>query len=162
MVLNIFNNFVKDYKIKNYLKNKFLFIIMNKRKSEDPINDTNYDNIFLTKDEAIEVFNIFRNYMGGELYIINEKVVINLRHLLESDTEQRLLPGQYSLYMWGPQYTSLWIRNNDGILQFHEYYDRDIHANPSNKYFNAFKFGYEERKFENIKILHNNYLNLVI
>ena len=90
--------------------------------------------------------------MGGEIYIENNGIITNLRHLLEGESDQKLLAGEYSIYMWGPQGSSLWIRNNQNILEFHEYNDQDIYANPPDKYFNAFKFGYKERKFDNQKI----------
>jgi hypothetical protein len=124
---------------------------MNKRKLGNLINKTNYDNMFLTKEEANRIFICYKEYMGGELYIIINGIETKLCQLLEGDSDQKLLPGQYSLYMRGPQGTSLWIRNNNGIFQFYEYYDRDIYANPQDKYFNAFKNRYEERKFD-IKI----------
>jgi hypothetical protein len=104
-----------------------------------------YNSIFLTKEEATVPYNFYKEWMGGELYIHNTET--KLADLLEGDSDQRLLPGEYSLYMWGPQGTSLWIRNS-GTLQFHEYYDRDIYADPQDKYMNAFKNGYQERKFD--------------
>lgn len=128
---------------------------MNKRKLEDLTDQTNSHYIFLTKEEACDIFTFFCEYMGGEIYITNNEVTFNLRQLLEN-SDQRLLPGQYSLYMWGPQGSSLWIRNNQNIFEFHEYNDQDIYANPQDKYFNAFKLGYEERIFDNQKIIHYN------
>jgi len=114
------------------------------------------DNItFLTKNDASKLFNYYTEYMDGELYFEIYEVQINLRHLLEGDSDQRLLPGEYSLYMWGPQGSSLWIRNNGDVFEFHEYDDRDIYAKPQDKYFNEFISGYIERKFDNLKIIKN-------
>ena len=107
----------------------------------------------LTLYEVTDIFNYFKEYIGGELYIIINGVETKLRQLLEGDSEQRLLPGEYSLYIYGPQGTTLWIRNNNGIFQFHEYYDRYIYANPQDRFFDTFINGYQERKFDNIKIL---------
>lgn len=112
-----------------------------------------YDTIFLTKGESTVPYNLYKEWMGGELYVNPET---KLGDLLEGDSEKRLLPGEYSLYMWGPLGTSLWIRNNNGVLQFHEYYDRDIYAEPQDKYMNAFKNGYEERKLYSEIVMRKN------
>ena len=61
------------------------------------INSTNLlEYTFLTKEEANNIFIFISDYMGGEIY----EVTTNLRHLLEGDINEKLLPGEYSLYMW--------------------------------------------------------------
>jgi hypothetical protein len=125
-----------------------------KRKFDNLINYTDYN--FISKEESNDIFILFSKYIGGEIYINENDVIYNLRQLLEGSTNKRLLPGQYSLYIWGPQGRSLWIRNNQNNFEFYEYNDKDIYANPQDKYFNIFKFGYEERIFNNLNIIKYN------